>query len=173
MDSQPGAQPRALLDGLSQLFARDLAAMQREIAAYPDDDGPWQPIPGLSNSGGTLALHVAGNLRYFIGAVLGGSGYVRDRDSEFSRRGVSRAELQDGLALTATEVRAALASCDPSCLSMPFPVAIAGQQPETQRFLLHLAVHLTYHLGQLDAHRRVVTGDPRTVDALSIQALCT
>lgn len=167
------APPRALRDGLAQIFARDLAAMQREIAAYPDDEGPWRAIPGLNNCGGTLALHVAGNLRHYVGAVLGGSGYVRDRDVEFSRRGVARAELQAGLAVAADEVRTALAACDPSCLSEPFPVAIAGHQPDTQRFLLHLAVHLTYHLGQLDAHRRVVTGDPRTVDALSIQALCT
>ena len=72
----------------SAVLRRDLAAVRRSVEAYPDDESLWAERSGFPNSGGTLALHVAGNIRHFVGAVLGGSGYLRDRDAEFSRRGV-------------------------------------------------------------------------------------
>jgi hypothetical protein len=162
---------RTLLDELALLLSRDLEALRREIAAYPDDATPWQALPGLTNCGGTLVLHMTGNLRYFVGAVLGQSGYVRDREREFTLRDVSRADLDAEVAATVREVRHALSTCDPAVLDAPFPVAVGGQAPGTRLFLLHLAVHLTYHLGQVDAHRRAVTGDATTVETLSLAAI--
>ncbi len=73
-----------LTSHLAAILARDLAALRREIEAYPDDALPWREVPGLTNPGGTLALHVAGNLQHYVGHVLGGSGYVRDRPAEFA-----------------------------------------------------------------------------------------
>ena len=58
----------ALRDNVLRMLHRELAAVQREIEAYPNDDSLWQLAPGISNSGGTLALHLAGNLRHFVGA---------------------------------------------------------------------------------------------------------
>jgi len=78
---------------LAALLDRDLRALRRELEAYPDERQIWQQVPGLPNTAGTLALHLAGNLQHYIGAQFGGTGYVRDRDAEFARRGVSRAEL--------------------------------------------------------------------------------
>ena len=40
-------------------------------------------------------------------------------------------------------------------------------------FLLHLAVHLGYHLGQVDCHRRTVTETRRSVRALNVRDLST
>src|SRR5688572_11496518 len=91
-------------DGIRAYLVRELHALDREIAAYPDDWSIWQTAPGISNSTGTLALHMTGNLRHFVGAVLGGSGYVRNRDAEFSTRGLSRAELQSAVQLAITEI---------------------------------------------------------------------
>ena len=51
---------------LELLITRELRAVRREIEAYPDDASVWREIPGLPNAGGTLALHVAGNIRHFI-----------------------------------------------------------------------------------------------------------
>ena len=82
---------------LHKLLRRELAAVRRSIEAYPDEASVWAERPGLPNTGGNLALHLAGNLQHFFGAVLAKTGYVRDRDSEFSRRGVPRAELIEGL----------------------------------------------------------------------------
>lgn len=165
------APSRALLGDLSGVLVRDLDAVSREVAAYPSDAGPWHVLPGMSNCGGTLVLHLVGNLRYFIGAVLGSTGYVRDRELEFSRRDVSRDELQAQLQLTIADVRATLAACDPAVLDQPFPSAVRDRYLTTRAFLLHLATHLTYHLGQLDAHRRIVTGDATSIDAVAIAPL--
>ena len=82
---------------LKTILARDLRAVKREIEAYPDEASVWRVIPGTPNTGGTLALHLAGNLQHFFGSILARDGYVRDRDAEFARRDVPRRELLAGL----------------------------------------------------------------------------
>jgi uncharacterized damage-inducible protein DinB len=103
-------------------------------------------------------LHLAGNVRHFIGAQLGGTGYVRDRDGEFSRRDVTRAELRDIVTTARAEVDATLARLGDSALDRPYPLTVGGAALSTGQFLVHLATHLAYHLGQLDYHRRAATG---------------
>jgi len=159
-----------MIEHLRLLFQRDLGGVTKEIELYPDDAAPWVEIPGQPNSGGTLALHLAGNLRHFIGAKLGGSGYVRQREEEFSRRGVPRKELVALIEATQTEVDAALATLDPARLEDLYEIP-NGQAVSTLRFLLHLALHLTYHLGQLDYHRRAVTGDKSAAGTIPLAAL--
>lgn len=154
---------------LARIFARELASLRAEILAYPDDTTPWTVPPGAPNSGGTLVLHLCGNLRHNIGAGLGGSGYVRDRDAEFSTRGVSRAELAALVDVTAQEVAHAFASLPPGRLDGT--MGVANTTLPVPRALLHLATHLAYHLGQVDFHRRLVTSDARGVGALGIAAL--
>ena len=74
----------SIIQPVRTVILRELRALDREIAAYPDDQSPWKAPEGISNSAGNLALHMAGNLRHFIGAVLGGSGYVRDQRAGLS-----------------------------------------------------------------------------------------
>ena len=155
------------------LLARDLAAFRRSLAAYPDDASVWAPGAGLPNSAGTLALHVAGNLRHFVGAALGGSAYVRRREEEFTARGLSRAELDALLARTAEEVRAALDRLDPAALDRDFPALKRGLRVSTGDFLVHLCTHLAFHLGQADAHRRAVTGDPAGIGAVAVNEMAS
>ena len=151
------------------IFARDLGTVRAEILAYPDDASPWVLPPGAPNSGGTLVLHLCGNLRHFIGAGLGRSGYVRDRDAEFQARGTSRAELAELVHVTAAEVGRSLEGLEAARLDETMtigPIACS-----VRRGLLHLAVHLTYHMGQLDYHRRIVTRDASGVSALPLAPL--
>ena len=152
---------------IAAVISRELRTIERELNAYQNDEQVWSLPAGLPNSGGTLALHAAGNLRHFIGTVLGGGSYVRDRDAEFSRRGVPRAELIDGLQQAEKTVRDTLASIDPARFSEPYPIPVANRRVNTGEFLAHLATHLAYHAGQLDFHRRVVTGDATGVGAVS------
>ena len=49
--------------------------------------------PGVTNAAGTLALHLEGNLREYIGRQIGGIDFTRDRPAEFSLRGVEKADL--------------------------------------------------------------------------------
>ncbi|MGH7533105.1 MAG: DinB family protein [Gemmatimonadales bacterium] len=152
------------------VLLRDLAAFRREIEAYPDDDSVWACPAGFPNSAGTLALHVAGNLQHFVGAILGASGYVRDRTAEFAGRGVPRVELARRLQEAEEAVRLGL---DGRALpeQYPGPAGGGGMTVRTDEWLVHLAVHLTYHLGQVDYHRRAVTCSSVAVGALATAEL--
>ena len=152
---------------LTAVICRELRAVERELNAYQNDEQVWLVPEGLPNSGGTLALHIEGNLRHFIGAVLGGDSYVRDRDAEFSRRGVTRAELIDGLREAEKAVRETMARLDPATFNEPYPLPVLNRRLNTGDFLLHLATHLAYHTGQVDFHRRIVTRDRTGVGAVS------
>jgi hypothetical protein len=66
---------------------------RNEIEACPDDESLWRGIPGITNPGGNLALHIAGNMRHYFGKVLGRRAYVRNRPAEFAERGLSRREV--------------------------------------------------------------------------------
>lgn len=156
---------------LKTILTRDLRGVKREIEAYPDDASVWRVIPGTPNTAGTLALHIAGNIQHFFGAILGRDGYVRDRDAEFARRDVSRAELLAGIDAAIASVDRTLAKLDDAALQQPYPEPIAKRTVSSGAFTLHLAAHLTYHLGQIDYHRRSVTGDAKGVDAVSVREL--
>jgi uncharacterized damage-inducible protein DinB len=155
----------------SVILRRDLAAVRRSVEAYPDDASLWSERPGFPNAGGTLALHVAGNVRHYVGAVLGRSGYVRDRDAEFSRRNVPRAELIAGLDAAIAAVERTLGPASDDLLRGAYPEPVAKRTVAASDFLVHLVAHLAYHLGQIDYHRRSVTGDTRGVDAVSVREL--
>jgi hypothetical protein len=156
---------------LQTLITRELRAVKRELEAYPDDGSVWREIPGLPNTGGTLALHLAGNLQHFFGATLNRDGYQRDRDAEFARRGVPRTELLADIDRAIASVERTIGALTPDALASTYPEAIANRRVSTADFLVHLASHLAYHLGQMDYHRRAVTGDRRNVEALSVREL--
>jgi hypothetical protein len=162
---------KEFLDNIARLLLRDLDGMRREIGRYPDDAGPWAVVPGITNCGGTLALHVAGNLQHYIGARLGHSSYVRNRDLEFVRRHVPRAELVRELGHAHAAVLQTFTMLDATALDEVFPETVQNVAVPTSILLMHLATHIAYHLGQLDFHRRSVTRDAATVGTLSIPAL--
>ncbi len=149
------------------MLTRELRTFQRELEAYPDEAQIWQMHPALPNTTGTLALHAAGNLLHFVGAVLGNTGYVRNRDGEFHRRDVARAELIRELERAVEVVQQSLASVTDAKLEDWYPLPVAGCRVRTGEFLVHLAVHLGYHLGQADFHRRIITGEARGTGAVS------
>lgn len=155
----------ALAASVRGMLLRDLAALARSVEMYPDDASLWREAPGVPNTGGTLALHCCGNLRHYVGARLGDTGYVRRRDEEFSRRGASRAELLDLIRQTADEVGRTLDRLRDEDLEGDYREIIGGHRVAAREFVMHLCVHLAFHLGQLDYHRRFVTGDARSAGA--------
>jgi uncharacterized damage-inducible protein DinB len=156
---------------LRRILLRDLDTLRAELEAYPREEQIWEAPEGIRNTAGTLALHLAGNLHHYVGAVLGEMPYVRDRPGEFGDRDVPRVELLARVAAAREAVERVLADLSEDRLAEPFPVEVAGVRPPTGRFLMHLAVHFGYHLGQLDYHRRTVTGDPDGVGAQSVAVL--
>ena len=156
---------------LQVLLLRELGAVRRSVEAYPDEASLWRLPPGVPNAGGTLVLHISGNLRHYVGAVLGGTGYVRDRDAEFSRRDVPRDALLAEVDAAIDAVERTMESLGDGALDGVYPELVVGRAVATADYLAHLASHLAYHLGQLDYHRRVVTGDKRGVGALPLDEL--
>lgn len=155
-----------LLQSVAAILDRDLRTLRREVEAYPDEHGLWQEVPGISNVAGTLVLHLAGNLQHYIGARLGQTGYVRDRPAEFARRDVPRSELLRQIEAARTAVKAALSRPVEPDIVAEYPEAVGGSRVATGDYLIHLATHFAYHLGQIDYHRRVVTGSAFAVDAI-------
>lgn len=153
-----------LLGYAAAVLDRDLRALAREVAAYADERDLWRVAPGVPNSAGTLALHLTGNVRHYLGAHLGATGYVRDRPAEFAERGVSRTELLARIEAARAAVQAAAAANVDT--SADFPEIISERHIVTADYLLHLCSHFAFHLGQLDYHRRFVTGDAAGVGAV-------
>ncbi len=139
-----------------QLFIRDLEKLKTEITSYKDEKKIWEVSGEIKNSAGNLCLHICGNLQHFIGAVLGNSGYARDRDSEFSRKNVPVEEMQKDIDETIVIIKKTLMELDESKLEEPYPINVFGNEMTTGFFLAHLTTHLNYHLGQINYHRRLL-----------------
>jgi DinB superfamily len=153
------------------VLVREVEGFEREVRLFPDDESLWRTAPGVTNAAGTLALHLAGNLQHYIGAVLGGSGYVRDRAAEFNRRNVPRDAVLAELAAARRIVRETLPALPPARLDEPYPGDLGALRMPTGRFLLHLCAHAALHLGQAGYLRRMLTGSSESAGPLPIKDL--
>ena len=140
-------------------LVRELEGFRRELALFPDDESIWKTVPGITNSAGNLALHLAGNLQYFIGTVLGKTGYVRNREREFGRTYGSRAEIYAEIDAAVAVVMKVLPDLPVETLATEFPEAVMDIKFRTGAFLVHLCSHAGFHLGQAGYLRRFITGD--------------
>lgn len=145
-----------LLDTLRKIYKRELNKLKTEIESYKDESNLWRVDKDIINCGGNLCLHMVGNLNAYIGAGLGNTGYVRDRPGEFANKDVPREVLLQMIAETIEIVDETLASLLAADLEKTYPLEVYKEPPTTGYFLVHLVTHLTYHLGQLNYHRRLL-----------------
>jgi hypothetical protein len=138
-----------------EIMVRDIRKMKEEIGLYKNETDIWKLTPGIGNSTGTLALHITGNLQHFIGAVLGGTGFVREREREFAERNIAKAELISGLDDAEAIVTKILGALPDEKLVQDFPIEFMGKR-STHQVLIILVSHLSYHLGQVNYHRRLL-----------------
>jgi len=141
---------------LIQLFQRDLEKLKTEITSYKDGEKMWEISGDIKNTAGNLCLHICGNLQHFIGATLSNSGYKRNRDAEFSRKNVPVEELIKEIDKTLEIVTETLKNFEEEKLSEIYPINVFGNEMTTGFFLTHLTTHLSYHLGQINYHRRLL-----------------
>ena len=144
---------------IARILVRELEGFARELQMFPDDASAWTTVPGVANSAGNLALHVAGNLQYHIGTIFGGTGYVRNREAEFGRRSGARAEIVAELDAAIRVVRDVLPQMSDERFAAEFPESVMGMRFRTSLLMLHLCAHAGFHLGQAGYLRRVITGD--------------
>lgn len=146
-----------MLNHINQLMQRDLDVLSREISQYSNEEDLWIVKPDINNCSGNLCLHLCGNLKHFIGAILGNSGYQRQRDHEFADKNIPKDDLLKDIQETKEIIDKTLSGLDNNIVDELFPVEMFGGPINTGLFLIHLHGHLNYHLGQVNYHRRLLT----------------
>ena len=137
-------------------FERDLNKLIEEISLYKSEEDIWKIKEGISNSAGNLTLHLVGNLKHFIGTTLGKTGYVRERDKEFSEKNIPRHQLISDVKDTIAIIKNTLSKLNTDSLEQDFPITLNNMVSSTASVLVYLLAHLNYHLGQVNYHRRLV-----------------
>ena len=144
-------------EALIELYQRDLQKLKKEILLYQDESNMWIVEGSITNSAGNLCLHLIGNLKAFIGATLAQSGYIRQREREFSDKNVSRADMLVAIDETIEVVTEGLSQLSTAqMLQLSFPIKIWKKETSMSYTLIHLHSHLNYHLGQINYHRRLL-----------------
>lgn len=110
----------------------------------------WRNPYGYGNTAGHLILHLTGNLNYYIGARIAGTGYLRNRDREFTepekldKTKVMRA-FDDTIAMVVATVRNQKAAD----WTAPYSAERESEAKERFMILLRCAGHAYHHVGQL------------------------
>ena len=125
------------------------AAKIRELADPLSNEQFWRkPFP-FGNSFGHLILHLTGNLNYYIGAQIAATGYIRDRDREFTESAQPSKEqslqrLDDAVAMVVQTIRAQ--SSDDWSLEYTGKGSDARTRLE---MVVQCAGHMQHHIGQM------------------------
>ena len=144
---------------LKSIFTRDLNKLKNEINLYQNEERIWYIEKNIANSGGNLCLHLLGNLNTYISAEIGKSGYIRHRNLEFSLKNIPRVELIQQIEDTSRTVNFSLDQLSEGQLKQEYPLLVWKEKTSIEFLLLHLTTHLTYHLGQINYHRRLLDVD--------------
>lgn len=145
-----------LIETLKALFNRDLTRLRNEIELYKNEENLWKIEKQIANSAGNLCLHLIGNLNTYIAAEIGKTNYVRHRELEFSLKNISKEELIDNIEKLKIIIATSLDKLTVEQLEKEYPVLVFENKTSTGYFLIHLTTHLTYHLGQINYHRRLL-----------------
>ena len=135
--------------GLAERYGA-LALRVRELAAPLSEDQFWhKPFP-FGNSFGHLVLHLSGNLNYYIGTQIAATGYVRDRDREFTEaRHLPKEEILQRFEETIEMVLRTVRTQSVEDWSAPYSAVRAGDVGSRFHMVLKCAAHLDHHVGQM------------------------
>lgn len=145
-----------LIETLRLLFNRDLCRLKTEIDLYNDESKIWIIENNIANSAGNLCLHIIGNLNTYIGAEFGNTNYIRNRELEFSLKNMSKKDLIDKIESTILVVETSLQNISEKELKKEHQILVFDKKTTLEYLLVHLTTHLTYHLGQINYHRRLL-----------------
>jgi hypothetical protein len=137
-------------------YHRDIQRVIDEIALFKDEANIWKVAGAVKNSAGNLALHLSGGLNYLIGSNLSNTGYVRNRDAEFTTKGIDREQLIKQLEKLSSMIDKTLSSLTNEELEGSFPVFFDKENATIGYVLIQLLLHLNYHLGQINYLRRIL-----------------
>jgi hypothetical protein len=141
---------------LADFYERDIRKLIEEVNLFNDEEDLWKIHGSVKNPCGNLVLHIIGGLNYRIGTTLAHTGYIRDRDQEFIKKGVARTELVAGLEALIPMINKTLNALTPEEMEAEFPVFFDKPNTSVSYVLVQLLLHLNYHLGQVNYLRRIL-----------------
>lgn len=139
----------------SKLYRRDLKKLKDEIELYKSEKNLWLIDKEIANSAGNLCLHIIGNLNHFIGSALGKTGYIRNREDEFTLKNIPLKDLLFQTDNTVKVVDHTLQNISDNQLEQDYPFDKFEEKATIEFLLSYLLIHLSYHLGQINYHRRL------------------
>lgn len=140
---------------LASFYERDIRKLIEEINLFRSEDDLWKTLGSVRNTAGNLALHIIGGLNHYIGHVLANTGYARNRDQEFAKKGVSAPEIKQELENLIPLIKNTLHNLTEAQMEELFPVNFDGGKNSVSYVLVQLLAHLNYHTGQVNYLRRV------------------
>jgi hypothetical protein len=141
---------------LANFYERDLRKLIEEVTLFKSEENLWRTHGSVKNSCGNLVLHIVGGLNYLIGTTLAQTGYVRNRDQEFSRKGIARKELMAELEALISMINKTINALAPQDMDREFPIFFDKPKTTVSYVLTQLLLHLNYHLGQVNYLRRIL-----------------
>ena len=128
----------------------ELGARVQELAETLNEEQFWTKPFVFGNSFGHLVLHLTGNLNYYIGAGIAGTGYVRDRDREFRETArPSKHEVMNRFAETVAMVARAARAQSEADWGQKYTAVREEDAQNRFNIFLRCATHLHLHVGQM------------------------
>lgn len=141
---------------LATFYERDIRKLIDELNAFTNEENLWKTHGSIQNASGNLALHIVGGLNHLIGATLARTGYVRNRDQEFTIKGVERNVIVTQLEELIPMINTTFKALTPEQLETNYPIFFDQPNTSIGYVLVQLLAHLNYHLGQVNYLRRML-----------------
>jgi len=141
---------------LATFYERDIRKLIEEVNLFSNEDNLWRTHGSVKNTSGNLVLHIMGGLNYLIGTQLAQTGYVRNRDQEFTSKGVKKEYLIAGLEELIPMINKTLNAFTQEDMEAEYPLIFDDMKVSNSYVLLQLLLHLNYHLGQVNYLRRTL-----------------
>ena len=141
---------------LATFYERDIRKLIEEVNLFSNEDNLWRAHGSVRNTSGNLVLHIIGGLNYLVGTQLAQTGYVRNRDQEFTSKGVERKYLVTGLEELIPMINKTLNAFTQEGMDAEYPLIFDDMKVSNSYVLLQLLLHLNYHLGQINYLRRML-----------------
>ena len=141
---------------IASLYERDICRLIEEINSFKHEENLWKTCGTIKNPGGNLALHIIGGLNYLIGATLSNTGYIRNRDQEFTDKGIDRKTIVAQLEELIPMINKTVSQLTPDQMDLPYPKFFDKEGATNSYVLTQLLLHLNYHVGQVNYLRRAL-----------------
>jgi hypothetical protein len=140
---------------LANFYERDIRKLIEEVNLFRNEEDLWRTQGSVKNPAGNLVLHIIGGMNHLVGATLAQTGYVRDRDQEFIRKGVERKYLVAQLEELIPMINKTLNAFTREQVEAEYPLIFDDMKTSNSYVLVQLLLHLNYHLGQVNYLRRI------------------